>query len=153
MEEYLKRIERLKPEARDIVYSREGERYGMAAIIPQEALVCLGQRMMHFRASPAFDTSFLMWQLNGNSAFRQAQQDTTGATSPHVNVDTIRNYWLTEPPLIEQAAIATYIDCETSKIDTLIAKIREGIDRLKEYRTALISAAVTGKIDVREEVA
>ena len=39
------------------------------------------------------------------------------------------------------------------KIDGLIAKIQESIDKLKEYRTALISAAVTGKIDVREEAA
>ena len=42
---------------------------------------------------------------------------------------------------------------ETGRIDTLIQKINEAIGRLKEYRTALISAAVTGKIDVREEVA
>ncbi|MEO0109010.1 MAG: type I restriction endonuclease subunit S, partial [candidate division WOR-3 bacterium] len=36
-----------------------------------------------------------------------------------------------------------------AKIDAAVAKIREGIEKLKEYRTALISAAVTGKIDVR----
>ena len=42
---------------------------------------------------------------------------------------------------------------QTLRSICLIAKIREGIDRLKEFRTALISAAVTGKIDVREEVA
>ena len=40
---------------------------------------------------------------------------------------------------------------ETARIDALIAKVREAGDRLKELRTALISAAVTGKIDVREE--
>jgi hypothetical protein len=39
-----------------------------------------------------------------------------------------------------------------SKLDALISKVREAIDRLREYRTALISAAVTGKIDVRGEV-
>ncbi len=40
-----------------------------------------------------------------------------------------------------------------ARIDALVAKVREAIERLKELRTALISAAVTGKIDVREEVA
>jgi len=45
------------------------------------------------------------------------------------------------------------LDRETSKIDALIAKVTEAIEKLKEYRTALISAAVTGKINVREEVA
>lgn len=53
----------------------------------------------------------------------------------------------------EQCAIAEYLDRETAKLGALIAKVREAIERLKEYRTALISAAVTGKIDVREEVA
>lgn len=56
------------------------------------------------------------------------------------------------PPLEEQQAIATHLDRETAKIDALIAKVRETIERLREYRTALISAAVTGKIDVRQEV-
>ena len=53
------------------------------------------------------------------------------------------------PPPVEQDQIAAYLDRETAKIDALISKIREVIDHLKEFRTALISAAVTGKIDVR----
>jgi type I restriction enzyme S subunit len=53
------------------------------------------------------------------------------------------------PPLGEQLAIVAFLDRETARIDALVAKVREGIERSKEYRTALISAAVTGKIDVR----
>ena len=56
-------------------------------------------------------------------------------------------------PPREQRAIAAFLDRETARIDVLVAKVREAIHRLKELRTALISAAVTGKIDVREEVA
>lgn len=55
------------------------------------------------------------------------------------------------PDLPEQLQIADYMRNETTKIDALIVKVREGIEKLKEYRTALISAAVTGKIDVRGE--
>ena len=54
------------------------------------------------------------------------------------------------PSESEQRAIAAFLDRETAKIDALVAKVQEAIDRLKELRTALISAAVTGKIDVRE---
>jgi type I restriction enzyme S subunit len=54
------------------------------------------------------------------------------------------------PDIQEQQKIAQFLDRETSKIDNLITKTRTSIDHLKEYRTALISAAVTGKIDVRE---
>lgn len=56
------------------------------------------------------------------------------------------------PPLPEQQAIAEFLDRETAKIDALSAKVTTVIERLKEYRTALISSAVTGKIDVREAV-
>jgi restriction endonuclease S subunit len=58
-----------------------------------------------------------------------------------------------KPPIHEQRAIAAFLDRETARIDALVAKVRDAIERLKELRTALISAAVTGKIDVREEVA
>ena len=61
--------------------------------------------------------------------------------------------WIPCPPEDEQHAIADFLDRETAKIDALTKKIYEQIERLKEYRTALISAAVTGKIDVREVTA
>jgi type I restriction enzyme S subunit len=57
------------------------------------------------------------------------------------------------PPLPEQRAIADHLDRETAKIDRLVAKVEEAVERLQEYRTALITAAVTGKIDVRKEAA
>ncbi len=53
------------------------------------------------------------------------------------------------PPVDEQRAITAHLDRETAKLDALIAKVRTTIERLQEYRTALISAAVTGQIDVR----
>ena len=67
--------------------------------------------------------------------------------------DSLKETLLPIPPLPEQRAIAAFLDRETAKIDTLVAKVREAIDRLKELRTALISAAVTGKIDVRQAAA
>jgi hypothetical protein len=49
----------------------------------------------------------------------------------------------------EQSAIAAYLDEETTKLDALVGKVEEAVERLREYRTALITAAVTVKIDVR----
>lgn len=51
--------------------------------------------------------------------------------------------------LAEQTAIATYLDEETAKLEALAAKVGEAMERLQEYRTVLITAAVTGKIDVQ----
>jgi type I restriction enzyme S subunit len=69
-------------------------------------------------------------------------------------VDSLRrplfmDFQFTVPPLPEQAAIAAYLDEETAKLDALVGKVEEAAERLQEYRTALITAAVTGKIDVR----
>jgi len=56
------------------------------------------------------------------------------------------------PKFDEQRAIAAFLDRETARIDGLVAKVQQAIDLLREYRAALISAAVTGRIDVREAV-
>jgi type I restriction enzyme S subunit len=50
---------------------------------------------------------------------------------------------------MEQEQIARYLDKEETRLRALIGSVNNAIDRLLEYRTALISAAVTGKIDVR----
>ncbi len=66
-------------------------------------------------------------------------------------MNDVRSLECAVPPLPEQQAIATYLDQETTKIDRLIAKVETAIERLQEYRSALITAAVTGQIDVRDE--
>ena len=58
-----------------------------------------------------------------------------------------------EPKPDEQRSLADFLDRETAKIDALIAKVRHGIDLLSEYRGALISSAVNGKIDLRGRTA
>lgn len=73
---------------------------------------------------------------------------TIGMGIPHVNTNMLKNIVCPLPAKSEQTAIATFLDRKTSNLDSLISKIREYIARLQEYRTALISAAVTGKIDV-----
>ena len=57
------------------------------------------------------------------------------------------------PPRLKQKEIVNYLDREAGKIGALVGLIERAIDRVKELRTALISAAVTGKIDVRGEAA
>jgi len=73
----------------------------------------------------------------------------SGAAQPKLTGDRLDNITVPLPPDAEQAAIADHLAHETARIDALIAKVKEAIERLKEYRTALISAAVTGKIDVQ----
>jgi len=70
-------------------------------------------------------------------------------TIAHLTGEQLRKYRFPAPPYLEQTAIAAYLDRETAKIDNLGTKVEAAIERLQEYRTALITAAVTGQIDVR----
>ena len=91
---------------------------------------------------------FLLWAPAFSSSQSCFSALSKGATFREITLDMLR--WLSAPlpPLVEQQLISEYPDRETAKIDALIARVREAIERLKEYRVALISAAVTGKIDV-----
>ena len=99
------------------------------------------------RATPRFvgyfTNSHQYWQWL-NSSFIQA-------TIENVSAEKYSNLLAPVPPVAEQYAITAFLDRETGKVDTLIDKVGASVDRLREYRTALISAAVTGKIDVSEE--
>ncbi len=68
---------------------------------------------------------------------------------PGVDRNDVHAVHAVVPPLTEQQAIADFLHRETAKLDSLVAKVREAIERLRELRSALISAAVTGQIDVR----
>ena len=74
-------------------------------------------------------------------------------TQLNLNTDTVGSIVVGFPALAEQQAIADFLDHETDKLDAMVAKIETAIERLQEYRTVLITAAVTGKIDVRESAA
>ena len=75
-----------------------------------------------------------------------------GSTFMELTPTDLGSFQIPRPPLPEQRTIAAFLRRETERIDSLVAKKRKLIERLQEYRTALINAAVTGKVDVREPV-
>ncbi|MGB4342335.1 MAG: restriction endonuclease subunit S, partial [Moraxellaceae bacterium] len=148
-EQYTHRTRRMGLEKNDVVYSREGERWGHAALVPQDDLYALGQRMMQLRVCGSFCPEFFMYQLNSVTTYRQGEVDTVGATAPHVNISTVINYCLMRPPIAEQREISQYLSKTLGSLDCLLGESLEMKVLLQERRSALISAAVTGKIDVR----
>ena len=74
------------------------------------------------------------------------------STIGNINGQKYANMPMPITEVTEQQAIVDFLDHETARIDNLISKINEVVDKLQEYRTALITAAVTGKIDVRQHV-
>ena len=101
--------------------------------------------------SPQFLASYLGTpQVRG-----QIELAATGASSSMLNIgqSTIRELSVVVPPRHEQTAIISFLDTETAKLDSLKLESERAIALLKERRAALISAAVTGQIDVRHEAA
>jgi restriction endonuclease S subunit len=74
------------------------------------------------------------------------------ATIQNVSAEKYSLFLIALPNFAEQQAIAAFLDRETGKIDPLMAQVETAIEKLQKYRSSLISAAVTGKIDVREAV-
>jgi type I restriction enzyme S subunit len=78
-------------------------------------------------------------------------QYSESAAQPGLSVDRILNLSIPIPSFDQQTAIANYLNTEIVRIDNIIEKTQTSIEKLKEFQNALISAAVTGKIDVRGE--
>jgi type I restriction enzyme S subunit len=131
----------------------EGHPVGRACVAPdsiEPAMVkadCFRFRLDRRQVHPRFAA----YQLSA-TASAAAGSLSTGATRARMNLTTTANRKVALPPLVEQRVIVDTLDQDGERYRSLVAKVREAIDRLKELRTALISAAVTGKIDVREEV-
>jgi len=99
----------------------------------------------------AYISEFLAAALASHSGQAQVFTTENGISRDALNFEQIGELVVPQPLLEEQRAIAVRLESQAARIDALLAKVRDAIDRLKELRTALISAAVTGKIDVREE--
>jgi len=153
-EEYYRRwTARMAPVVGDILYTREGERFGIAALVPADVRLCISQRMMAFRIHEHVNSAYVMWQINCRHVYAQAAADVIGAAAPHVNVDRIKNLWLALPPRSEQDKIVELVQQACTQPNAAIERARAEINLLREYRTRLIADVVTGKLDVREAAA
>jgi len=103
------------------------------------------------RSSNGYKATFLNYLVQSNRFRCFGAGAMTGAGGlKRVPDEFTRNFTTSWPSLDEQQAIATHLDRETTRIDTLIQKTQHSIDLLKERRAALITAAVTGQIDLRQ---
>ena len=132
----------------DLVVIRTGKP-GTTAVVgkEQEGINCID--LILIRKSDRFLSRFLAYVMNSSICKLQYSKGTEGALQQHLNVETAGNLQIALPPVDEQASIMTFLDEATGKVDELTKAAERAIALLKERRAALISAAVTGKIDIR----
>ena len=135
----------------DILITTRGT-IGRCAIVPDDAeLGILHPCLMRIQPDPTKVLARYLILLIQDSALAQSQlfEMSNATTIEVIYSGTMRQVLIPLPPLPEQRAIAAYLDTHTARIDAAVAEIHTTIAHLQEYRTALIAAAVTGKIDVR----
>jgi type I restriction enzyme S subunit len=135
----------------DIVAVRSGQT-GVAAVVPPELDGCNCIDLIIIRKPEQGCERFLCWYLASDAALYQFEGGSDGAIQKHFNIGTAMNLLVAWPSEIEQREIASFLDDELGKLDCLVTSTLRAITLLKEHRSALIAAVVTGKIDVRGEV-
>lgn len=138
----------------DILVSTRGS-IGECMVLPHES----EKGILHpclLRVQPddkKIDTDYLVYFIEESYLSRRQLLSGSNATTIEVIYsNTMKELNITLPPISEQRKIVERIDEKTSQIEKLLEKVGESIAKLEEYRVALISAAVTGKIDVRDQV-
>ena len=137
----------------DLVFAIRGS-IGEVAMVPEELTGAnLTQDAARIAYTARTNGAWLMFALKSAVVFSQLEAGALGATIKGINIRDLKRALIPVPPLDEQIAIAKYVTEATARFDRLTATVKDAVRALGERRTALISAAVTGKIDVREEVA
>jgi type I restriction enzyme S subunit len=147
-EEDSRRLEASRLKAGDVVVVRAGYP-GRAAVISAELDGANCASILILRRPTLVQPEFLAAFFNSLLGRTQVKLAQYGAAQEQINVGNVVNFVMPVPPLSEQQEIAERISATAAAIDTLIDKANEVIDTLREYRSALITDAVTGKIDVR----
>lgn len=133
----------------DLIMARRGELGRCAVVTFKESgwLCGTGSLMIRFNLD-RICVGYLYWIIASEGTSALLSMDSVGSTMDNLNTSIIGNIIVPVPPIKEQRAIVAYIDDHSQKIDTAITIKQSQITTLKEYKTCLINAAVTGKIKV-----
>ena len=133
----------------DVLIVQTGD-IGQSAVVTQEfedcnchALIVVSSRQ------DLLSGDWLSWILNSTFGRESLLSIQTGALHPHLNCGNVKYIHIPVPPKDEQAAICDHVKLKNQVFDQLISAASSSIDLMKERRSALISAAITGQIDVR----
>lgn len=141
-----------QPEPGDVLFSKDGT-IGRTVVVAERRSFVIASSLIIIRPDAhRVDSRFVHFLCQAVNVREQVESFVKGAGLPRLSISNLRKIVVPLPPLEEQAAITAILEAHLAKVDSLIRKSTESIDTLREYRSALITNAVTGKIDVREAV-
>lgn len=150
-EEWSQKQSKAALELGDVLIVQTGAGTGDIGLVSEEEVGYRCHALIIVRTKP--DTmlgSFLAVALQSQYGVQTLESIQTGGMHPHLNCGNVKFVHVPIPPIEEQQAIVDYVNQKLKQFSQLQAEAERAIELLQERRTALISAAVTGKIDVRE---
>jgi len=138
-----------RPKKGDVLYTKGGTT-GIARYVDLDFdfQIWVHVALLKVRRTVA-NAQFLATALNSVGCYEQSQLFTRGATNNDLGLNRMANIWVPLPPYEEQVKIVERLNQTFEKIDRLRSRLELSVVRLREYRAALITAAVTGQIDVQ----
>jgi len=135
--------------AGDLVTVRVGYP-GVTAVVPAELEGANCASVMIVRKGPEFNSDWLCFALNSRVGRYQVERVQYGAAQEQFNIGHAVDFWFPVPPMAEQRLIAETLAGGLAVLSASNERDRRSIALLREYRSALITAAVTGQLDIRE---
>ncbi|WP_395706886.1 restriction endonuclease subunit S [Casimicrobium huifangae] len=117
-----------------------------------EVPVTINQDMKALRCNEGLEVAYLFWCLNGFAKVLSNLAQESAHGTRKMETETLKKFCIPVPPVNEQVAITAALQTHLHRLDQLADATESTVDRLTEYRAALITAATTGKIDVRNVV-
>ncbi len=133
----------------EVIYSKIRPALAKACICEEDEAICSAD-MYPISCDSRMKNEYLLWLILSSEFTRYAILESERIAMPKINRDSLGKIKFPVPPITEQNAALNYIKTNTEKIERLIEHTNTSIELLQEHRISLISAAVTGKIDVRE---
>lgn len=134
----------------DLLLNITGASIGRCCLYNLEESANVNQHVCIVRVMEKISPLYLKLVINSRIGQTQIALYQTGGNREGLNYEQLRNFYIPLPPLSEQLQIADYLDEKTAKIDTLIEELVAQLNDLATYKQAVISEAVTGKVDVRD---
>lgn len=134
----------------DILFARSGATVGKTYQFTEDYPAAFAGYLIKASCGPKIDSLFLLYYTNTQCYNNWKNSIFDKSTIQNIAADKYNNLPVVVPPLAEQQAIADFLEVKTAKINELISELTKQIDELAEYKQAVITEAVTGKVDVRD---
>lgn len=135
----------------DVLLNITGASIGRCCVYTLEAKANVNQHVCIIRPlTNKIRDKYLQFVINSKTGQTQIKLSQAGGNREGLNFEKLKNFTISVPPLSEQEEIADFLDEKTAKIDRLVEELTKQLDELAEYKQAVITEAVTGKVDVRD---